>query len=148
MSFKAKLYKNTVNLLQNGLFLLFQLRPNLEIQIPSKKSFITLTTAGKSSRESRLDWAAEEDEKKSGTNERTSQSSKSYRNISSVDGSVTMLMPMLVMLASANRHQCDQIGRFMGLWVTFRRLWQQLICRNLPHSQVIFVKGSKSLIFQ
>ena len=30
--------------------------------------------------------------------------------------------------------QCDQIGRFIGLWATFKRLWQQLICPNLPHS--------------
>ena len=30
--------------------------------------------------------------------------------------------------------QCDQIGRFIGLWATFKSLWQQLICPNLPHS--------------
>ena len=29
--------------------------------------------------------------------------------------------------------QCDQIGRFIGLWATFEGLWQQLICPNLPH---------------
>ena len=29
--------------------------------------------------------------------------------------------------------QCDQIGRFIGLWAPFS-LWQQLICPNLPHS--------------
>ena len=41
--------------------------------------------------------------------------------------------------------QCDQIGRF--IWATFRSLWQQVVCPNLPHSQAIFVKVSKSLIF-
>ena len=30
--------------------------------------------------------------------------------------------------------QCDQIGRFIGLWATFQSLWQQLICPILPHS--------------
>ena len=30
--------------------------------------------------------------------------------------------------------QCDQIGRFIGVWATFQSLWQQLICPNLPHS--------------
>ena len=30
--------------------------------------------------------------------------------------------------------QCDQIGRFFGLWASFQSLWQQLICPNLPHS--------------
>ena len=43
--------------------------------------------------------------------------------------------------------QCDQIGRFIGLWTRFRSLWQQLICPTLPHSQAIFVKMSKSIIF-
>ena len=43
--------------------------------------------------------------------------------------------------------QCDQIGRFIGLWATFQSLWQQLICPNLLHSYAIFVKVSKSLIF-
>ena len=43
--------------------------------------------------------------------------------------------------------QCDQIGRFFGLWTTFQSLWQQLICANLLHSQAIFVKESKSVIF-
>ena len=29
------------------------------------------------------------------------------------------------------RHiQCDQIGQFIGVWVTFQSLWQQLICPN------------------
>ena len=45
------------------------------------------------------------------------------------------------------RWQCDQIGQFIGLWATFQSLWQQLVCPNLPHSQAIFVKVSKSLIF-
>ena len=27
--------------------------------------------------------------------------------------------------------QCDQIGRFIGLWATFESLWQQLIYPNL-----------------
>ena len=30
--------------------------------------------------------------------------------------------------------QCDQIGLFIGLCVTFQSHWQQLICPNLPHS--------------
>ena len=30
--------------------------------------------------------------------------------------------------------QCDQIGRFIGLWATFKSLCQQLACPNLPHS--------------
>ena len=46
-----------------------------------------------------------------------------------------------------HRDTCDQIGRFIGLWATFSCLWQQLICPNLPHSKVIFVKVSKSIIF-
>ena len=32
------------------------------------------------------------------------------------------------------RNQCDQIGRFDGLWATFQSLWQQLSCPNLLHS--------------
>ena len=31
-------------------------------------------------------------------------------------------------------NQCDQIGRFIGLWAIFQSLWQQLNCPNLPHS--------------
>ena len=31
-------------------------------------------------------------------------------------------------------NQCDQIGRFIGLWANFQSLWQQLFCPNLPHS--------------
>ena len=42
-------------------------------------------------------------------------------------------------------NQCDQIGRFIGLWATFQSLWQQLICPNLSHSKAIFV--SKAIIF-
>ena len=34
----------------------------------------------------------------------------------------------------ANKIQCDQIGRFIGLWATFKSLWPQLVCPNLPHS--------------
>ena len=49
--------------------------------------------------------------------------------------------------AGRGNEQCDQIGRFIGLWATFQNLWQQLICPNLPHSQAIFVKVSKSIIF-
>ena len=29
--------------------------------------------------------------------------------------------------------KCDQIGRFIGLWVTFQSLWQQLFCPNHTH---------------
>ena len=43
--------------------------------------------------------------------------------------------------------QCDQIGRFIGIWATFQSLWQQLICPNLLYSKAIFVKVSKSFIF-
>ena len=46
-----------------------------------------------------------------------------------------------------NYGQCDQIGRYIGLWVTFQSLWQQLACPNILHSSAIFVKVSKSLIF-
>ena len=28
--------------------------------------------------------------------------------------------------------QCDQIGQFIGLWASFKSLWQQLFCPNLP----------------
>ena len=31
-------------------------------------------------------------------------------------------------------YQCDQIGQFIGLRETFQKLWQQLVCPNLPHS--------------
>ena len=44
-------------------------------------------------------------------------------------------------------NQCDQIWRFIGLWATFKSFWQQLIFPNLSHSQGIFVKESKSIIF-
>ena len=47
-----------------------------------------------------------------------------------------------------HRNQCDQIWQFFGLWATFQSLLQQLICPNLLHSQEIFVKVSKSIIFQ
>ena len=30
--------------------------------------------------------------------------------------------------------QCDQIGRFIGLWAPFQSLWQHLVGPNLPHS--------------
>ena len=43
--------------------------------------------------------------------------------------------------------QCDQIGRFIGLWATFQRLKQQLICPNLPILDN-FLKVLKSIIFQ
>ena len=44
-------------------------------------------------------------------------------------------------------NQCDQIWRFMGLWATFKSLWQQIIWPNLSHSEAIFVKVLKSIIF-
>ena len=28
--------------------------------------------------------------------------------------------------------QCDQIGRFIGLWTSFKSQWQQLFCPKLP----------------
>ena len=43
--------------------------------------------------------------------------------------------------------QCDQIGRLIGLWATFLSLWLQLVCPNLSHSQAIFVKVLKCIIF-
>ena len=39
---------------------------------------------------------------------------------------------MIFSMVSLN--QCDQIGRFIALWTTFKNLWQRLICTNLPHS--------------
>ena len=39
--------------------------------------------------------------------------------------------------------QCDQIGRFIGLWATFESLWQQFICPNLPKFLGNFWKGDK-----
>ena len=45
------------------------------------------------------------------------------------------------------RHQCDQIGQFIGIWAGFQSLWQQLNCPNLTHSLSIFVKVSKLFIF-
>ena len=45
------------------------------------------------------------------------------------------------------RKQCDQIGRFIGLWASIQSIWPQLICPNLLHSFAIFVKVSKSFIF-
>ena len=42
----------------------------------------------------------------------------------------------------SDQEQCDQIGRFIGLWATFHSLWQQLICPNLPHSLAIFLVKS------
>ena len=29
--------------------------------------------------------------------------------------------------------QCDQIGRFFGLWATIQSLWQKLLYPNRPH---------------
>ena len=43
--------------------------------------------------------------------------------------------------------QCDQIGQFISLWVTFQSLCQQLFCQNHPHFLAIFVKRSKSFMF-
>ena len=37
--------------------------------------------------------------------------------------------------------QCDQIGRFIGLWATFQSLGQQLVCPNLPHSLILQMKS-------
>ena len=39
--------------------------------------------------------------------------------------------------------QCDKIGRFIGLWVTFYSLCQQLICPNLPTLLGNFCNGVK-----
>ena len=36
--------------------------------------------------------------------------------------------------SKVTHEQCDQIGRFIGLWVTFQSRWQQIICPNLLHS--------------
>ena len=43
--------------------------------------------------------------------------------------------------------QCDQIGQFIALWVTFQSLCQQLFCQNHPYFLAIFVKRSKSFMF-
>ena len=42
--------------------------------------------------------------------------------------------------------QCDQIGRFIALWINFQRLWQQLFCPNKHHLNAIFWKVSKLFI--
>ena len=42
--------------------------------------------------------------------------------------------------------QCDQIGRFIGLWASFQSLRQQLVCPNLPHSKAI-CQGVKIYLF-
>ena len=39
-----------------------------------------------------------------------------------------------------NTAQCDQIGRFVALWVTFQSLCQQLFCPNRPHFYANFCK--------
>ena len=39
--------------------------------------------------------------------------------------------------------QCNQIGRFIGIWATFQSLWQQLIWPNLPTFLDNFFKGVK-----
>ena len=39
--------------------------------------------------------------------------------------------------------QCDQIGRFIAVWVTFHSLWQQLICPNCRYNLHNFCKGGK-----
>ena len=45
------------------------------------------------------------------------------------------------------RHQqCDQIGQFNALWVTFQSLWQQLFCPNCLHYYKIFAQASKTSI--
>ena len=58
-----------------------------------------------------------------------------------------MRQDLVVVMIDVNLIQCDQIGRFIGLWANFQCLWQQLICPNLLHSIAIFVKVSISLIF-
>ena len=40
-----------------------------------------------------------------------------------------------------------RLGDLLDFGQLFKILWQQLVCPNLPHSQVIFVKVLKSLIF-
>ena len=51
------------------------------------------------------------------------------------------------MFFAVSHNQCDQIMKFIGLWATIQSLWQQLISPNLLHTQAIFIKVSKSLIF-
>ena len=41
--------------------------------------------------------------------------------------------------------QCNQIGRFIALWVTFQSLRQQLFCPNRPHFQAIYHFSSEIL---
>ena len=59
---------------------------------------------------------------------------------------VTIYWPIPLLGFGSWCGQCDQIGRFIGLWTTFQSLWQQFICPNVLHSKAIFVKVSKSLI--
>ena len=35
------------------------------------------------------------------------------------------------------QQQCDQIGRFIGLWATFQSLWQQLISSEIIFGQLL-----------
>ena len=46
--------------------------------------------------------------------------------------------------------QCDQTGRFIGLWATFKSLWQQLIWPNLQHfcKDVKIYHFSSEIIFR
>ena len=60
---------------------------------------------------------------------------------------VIWYLPKTYLILHISHNQCDQIGRFIGLWGNFESLWQQLISPNLPHFQAIFVKVSKFIIF-
>ena len=68
---------------------------------------------------------------------------KKYTRKSPINSSTTLVNKIVFF----HNNQCDQIGRFIALWATFQSLWLQFICPNLPHSDAIFVKLPKYLIF-
>ena len=43
--------------------------------------------------------------------------------------------------------QCDQIGRFIGLWATFQSLWQTINLTKSPTFLGNFCKGVKIIRF-
>ena len=55
---------------------------------------------------------------------------------------------IIILVGIMFQSQCDHIEQFIGLWETFKSLWQQFTCQNVPYSQAIFVKVLKSIFFQ
>ena len=100
-------------------------------QITSKKGFITSTTAGLGV----------------GTHAGVTRNAASFQSISPSVSLISVTFVsiyiglLLDLLSRRRRRQCDQIGRFIGLWATFNSFWQKLISPKLPNSQAIFCKG-------